>query len=67
MINAFSKACGKQLPYEIKPRRAGDIAACYASGAKAEKELNWKAEYNLEKMCIDQWNWQKNNPGGYEK
>ena len=67
MIHAFSKACGKELPYEIKPRRAGDIAACYASSAKAEKELGWKAEYDLEKMCIDQWNWQKNNPNGYQK
>ena len=67
MIHAFSKACAKELPYEIKPRRAGDIAACYASSAKAEKELGWKAEYNLEKMCIDQWNWQKNNPNGYGK
>ena len=67
MIHAFSKACGKELPYEIKPRRAGDIAACYASSAKAEKELGWKAEYDLEKMCRDQWNWQKNNPNGYQK
>lgn len=67
MIHAFSKACGKNLPYEIQPRRAGDIAACYASSAKAEKDLGWKAEYDLEKMCIDQWNWQKNNPNGYEK
>ena len=67
MIHAFSKACGKELPYEIKPRRAGDIAACYASSAKAEKELGWKAEYDLEKMCVDQWNWQKNNPNGYQK
>lgn len=67
MIHAFSKACGKDLPYEIKPRRAGDIAACFATSAKAEKELGWKAEYDLEKMCADQWNWQKNNPNGYEK
>ena len=66
MIHAFSKACGKDLPYEIKARRAGDIAACYASSAKAEKELGWKAIYDLEKMCIDQWNWQKNNPNGYQ-
>ena len=66
MIAAFSKACGKQLPYSIKPRRAGDIATCYASSEKAEKELGWKAEYDLEKMCLDQWNWQKNNPNGYE-
>ena len=67
MIRAFSKACGKELPYEIKPRRAGDIPACYATSAKAEKELGWKAEYDLDKMCADQWNWQKNNPNGYEK
>ena len=67
MIHAFSKACGKELPYEIKARRAGDIAACYASSAKAERELGWKAEYDLEKMCLDQWNWQKNNPNGYNK
>ena len=66
MIRAFEKACGKTLPYDIKPRRAGDIASCYASGEKAEKELGWKAEYDLEKMCLDQWNWQKNNPNGYE-
>ena len=66
MIRAFEKACGKTLPYDIKPRRAGDIASCYASSGKAEKELGWKAEYDLEKMCLDQWNWQKNNPNGYE-
>lgn len=67
MIKAFGKACGKELPYSIKPRRAGDIAACYASAEKAEKDLDWKAEYDLEKMCFDQWNWQKNNPNGYGK
>ena len=66
MIHAFEKACGKQLPYEICPRRAGDIAACYADPSKAEKELGWKAEYGIEEMCRDQWNWQKNNPNGYE-
>ncbi len=66
MIKAFSKACGKDLPYVIKPRRAGDIATCYASAEKAERELGWRAQYDLEKMCIDQWNWQKNNPNGYE-
>ncbi len=66
MIKAFSKACGKELHYVIKPRRAGDIATCYASAEKAERELGWKAEYDLEKMCIDQWNWQRKNPNGYE-
>ncbi len=67
MIHAFEKACGKKLPYVILPRRAGDVPACYATSEKAEKELGWKAEYDLEKMCADQWNWQKNNPNGYEK
>lgn len=67
MIKAFGKACGKELPYQIKPRRAGDIAACYASAEKAAKDLDWKAEFDLERMCLDQWNWQKNNPNGYEK
>ncbi len=66
MIKAFSKACGRELPYVIKPRRAGDIAMCFASAEKAERELGWRAEYDLERMCRDQWNWQKNNPNGYE-
>lgn len=67
MVKAFSKACGKELPYEILPRRAGDVPACYATSAKAERDLNWKAQYDLDDMCRDQWNWQKNNPNGYEK
>ncbi len=66
MIHAFSKACGKEIPYEILPRRAGDIPACYASSAKAERELGWRAERDLETMCKDQWNWQRQNPNGYE-
>ncbi len=66
MVHAFEKACGKELPYEIKPRRAGDVPACYASSAKAYREIGWKAEYDLERMCADQWNCQKNNPNGYE-
>ena len=65
MVKAFSKACGRELPYVVGPRRAGDIATCYASAEKAEKELGWRAEYDLEKMCRDHWNWQKNNPNGY--
>ncbi len=67
MVHAFEKACGKTLPYQIKPRRDGDIAACYACADKAERELKWKAQFNLEDMCASQWNWQKNNPTGYEK
>lgn len=60
MIKAFGKACGKELPYQIDPRRAGDIAECYACADKAHKELDWSAKRNLEDMCRDQWNWQKN-------
>ena len=66
MIHAFEKACGKKLPYEICPRRSGDIAACYACPDKAEKELHWKAKYGIEEMCASQWKWQSNNPNGYE-
>ncbi len=65
MVHAFEKACGKTLPYVIKPRRDGDIATCYCSAERAERELGWKAERDLEAMCRDQWNWQKNNPFGY--
>ncbi|MBR4444357.1 MAG: UDP-glucose 4-epimerase GalE [Solobacterium sp.] len=65
MIHAFEKACGKQLPYVIDPRRPGDIATCYSDPSKAYKELGWKAEKTLEDMCRDAWNWQSNNPDGY--
>ena len=65
MVHAFSRACGKDIPYEIKPRRAGDIAMCYADPAKALKVLGWKAERGLDEMCADSWRWQSNNPNGY--
>lgn len=65
VIHNFSKACGKEIPYEIKPRRAGDIATCYADPAKAYKELGWKAEYGIAEMCEDSWRWQSMNPQGY--
>jgi UDP-glucose 4-epimerase len=65
MIHAFEKACGKKLPYEIVERRAGDVAACYASSQKAKDELGWTAKYTLEDMCSSQWNWQSKNPNGY--
>ena len=66
MVKAFSKACGKDLPYEIKPRRAGDIAMCYADPGKAARVLGWKATHTLEDMCADSWRWQSQNPNGYE-
>ncbi|MDY2854195.1 MAG: UDP-glucose 4-epimerase GalE, partial [Oliverpabstia sp.] len=64
VIHAFEKACGKELPYVIRERRPGDIATCYSSPAKAEKELGWTAEFDLEDMCRDSWNWQQKNPNG---
>ncbi|MCI8318287.1 MAG: UDP-glucose 4-epimerase GalE [Lachnospiraceae bacterium] len=67
VLHAFEKACGKTLPYEIKPRRAGDIATCYADPAKAKAELGWEAEYGIEEMCEDSWRWQSMNPNGYNE
>ena len=65
VIHAFEKACGKKLPYVIDPRRPGDIAECYADPSKAKRELGWAAEYGIEEMCADSWNWQSKNPDGY--
>ncbi len=65
VVHAFERACDKELPYEIKPRRAGDIAVNYAACDKARDELGWTAEYDLDRMCQDSWRWQSNNPDGY--
>ena len=65
VIHAFNKACGKELPYSIKPRRAGDIAANYADVSKAKRELGWQAELGIDEMCSSLWNWQSKNPKGY--
>ena len=65
VLHAFEKACGKQIPYVIDPRRPGDIAECYADPTKAKNELGWVAQYGIEDMCADSWNWQKKNPDGY--
>jgi UDP-glucose 4-epimerase len=65
MLKAFETACGKSLAYNVKPRREGDIAACYADPEKAALELNWKAERGLDQMMEDTWRWQCNNPEGY--
>ena len=67
LVNAFSKASGKEIPYKITERRPGDIAACYADPTKAEKELGWKAKYGIDEMCEDSWRWQSQNPNGYKK
>ena len=66
IIHNFEKACGKKIPYVIAPRRAGDIATCYSDPSKAERELGWKAEYGIDRMCEDAWRWQSMNPNGYD-
>lgn len=67
MIRAFSRAVGKEIPYVIKPRRAGDIATCYADAAKAKAELGWEAKRGIDDMCADGWRWQSMNPNGYRE
>ncbi|MDD2958889.1 MAG: UDP-glucose 4-epimerase GalE [Lachnospiraceae bacterium] len=66
VVAAFEKASGHTVKYQIKPRRAGDIATCYCDPSKAKKELGWEAEYGIEEMCADSWNWQQKNPNGYQ-
>ena len=65
VVHAFEEATGVRIPYTIRPRRAGDIAVCYSDPSKAEKELGWKARFDLVDMCRDAWRWQKNNPNGF--
>jgi len=67
MVKTFTQVNGVDVPYVIAPRRPGDLATCYADPAKSAAVLGWKAEKNLADMCRDSWNWQKNNPKGYEK
>jgi UDP-glucose 4-epimerase len=66
VVKAFEKASGINIPYEIVPRRAGDIAEVFADPTKALNELGWKATLGIEEMCADSWRWQSNNPNGYE-
>ncbi|MDC0603103.1 UDP-glucose 4-epimerase GalE [Aliiglaciecola sp.] len=65
MVKEFEKQSGKDVPYQIVPRRSGDVAACYADPALARDELGWSAQKGLTEMCRDSWNWQSNNPDGY--
>ncbi len=67
VVKAFEKATNMKVPYKIQPRRPGDIAICYSDPQKADRELGWTAQYDLEDMCRDAWNWQKNNPNGYDE
>jgi UDP-glucose 4-epimerase len=66
MVAAFEKTSGKKIPYKIVPRRPGDVAQCYADPATALNELGWKAELGIDEMTRDGWNWQKQNPNGYQ-
>ncbi|MGG7667070.1 UDP-glucose 4-epimerase GalE [Yersinia sp. J1] len=65
VVNAFSKACGRQLTYHFAPRREGDLAAYWADPTKAAEDLDWRVQRSLEEMAIDTWRWQSQNPQGY--
>lgn len=65
VVHSFEEATGVKIPYSFKPRREGDIAACYASADKAKKDLGWVAKYGIKEMCLHSWNFQKLNPDGY--
>jgi len=67
VVKTFERVNGVKIPYVITHRRPGDVDKCFADPTKAHKELGWKAEKNLEDMCRDSWNWQRNNPNGYEE
>jgi UDP-glucose 4-epimerase len=66
MVQAFEAASGRNVPYQVQPRRPGDIAVCYADPQKALQWLGWKAERSLQAMCADSWRWQSGNPDGYQ-
>ena len=65
MLHAFERACGRELPYKVAPRRPGDIAKCYADAEKARRVLGWSAKLGIDDMCRSSWNWQSKNPNGY--
>lgn len=67
MIDAFSKSVGRKLPYEVAPRRQGDVLNLTANPSRANKELGWKAERGLEQACDDLWRWTESNPQGYRQ
>ncbi len=67
LVKSFERVNHTKIPYQIASRRPGDIDMCYADPTKAYKELGWKAEFGIERMCEDSWRWQINNPKGYEE
>ena len=66
LVKTFEEVNGVKIPYEIMPRRAGDIATNYADPALAREELGWSATLDIRRMCEDSWRWQNNNPNGFE-
>lgn len=66
VVAAMERASGKSVPLAIAPRRAGDLLESYCDPSKAERVLGWKARFDLDRMCVDAWRWQSNNPKGYE-
>lgn len=67
VLKAYEAACGRTIPYTIAPRRAGDIASCFADPSYAKKILDWGAKRSIDEMCKDSWHWQSNNPQGYKE
>ena len=66
LVAAYARASGRPVPYEIVARRPGDVAACYADPALAERLLGWRAQHDLDRMCADSWRWQTMNPQGFQ-
>jgi UDP-glucose 4-epimerase len=66
VVRAYAAASGREIPYGVAPRRAGDVAACWADPALAERVLGWRARFDLDRMCADSWRWQSTNPDGFE-
>lgn len=66
LLHAFEKASGKKIPYEVVPRRLGDLPEYYAQADNAQQVLGWQAKYNIDRMCEDTWRWQSQNPNGFE-
>jgi UDP-glucose 4-epimerase len=66
LVRAYEQASGRAIAYDIAPRRAGDIDACFADPLQARERLGWSARLNLQDMCRDSWRWQQLNPQGYD-
>lgn len=65
LVQAFEAESGKTVPYQVTPRRPGDIAMCFADPSKSKRVLGWEAKHDVRAMCRDAWNWQSSNPNGY--